>query len=220
MRLMSSVFCFIMLALTWFNSASFAQVEQGDLEISFSGSLGWSETRGEGMFSTGSQSTTTRIGVGARVGYFVSRRVDVGGIIGASYSDFDSEWDSGFGSDFEGGDSYTVSIGPAVNFHFRPDTDIVPFIGAAAGITDGESNSSGSAGERIETYDGWFAEARGGADFFLTPHVAIKLQLRYRRQETEQVLHQQFQGGALTWNSSTDDVATLVGFAIFLDTKK
>ena len=103
---------------------------------------------------------------------------------------------------------------------YRPDTDIVPFIGAAAGIIRGESNSPGLGGEREDTFDGWFAEAHGGADFFLTPHVAIKLQLRYRREDTDYEFNQPFQQVPQTWNTSVDDVATLVGFAIFLDTKK
>ena len=126
-------------------------------------------------------------------------------------------------TNFDDGDSYGFGIGPAFNYHFRPTTNIVPFIGAAAGVSRGESDFSSNGFEFDTTGTGWFAEARGGADFFLNSHVAIKLQLRYTHSEQDTDRKTTDPGGIMSRRESTstsDGVSTLVGLAIFLDTAK
>ena len=210
MRMTPRLVCALGLFCVLVDSSSLAQVGRSDLEISFSGNLGWSERTVEGGgFSDSSRSTG--IGVSTRAGYFVSPRVDVGGIVSLWYSDFDD------------GDSYRVSLGPLFNYHFRPATDIVPFIGASAGVSRGESDFSSNGFKQDSTETGWFAQAQGGADFFLNSNVAIKLQLRYTRIESDNELESFGPGGLMSSRErdfTSDRVDALIGLAVFLDTAR
>jgi len=173
----------------------FAQVEKGDLELGFSGSLGWTTSSSSGAPSTDSWGVSGFV----TTGIFISDRVDVGGQFGAGYSDFD------------GGHRYNLSLGPAANYHFRPRSDIVPFVGAGFGYIRSESEHN--LGDSTTSTTGWFAEVQGGADFFLNPFVSIKLLMRYSRAEGDSESTSSF--SSQTASTETEGVSTIVGLAFF-----
>lgn len=189
-----------------------AQVERGDLETSFSATVSWSEstTKLEGYPDVDDDSRGFYLN--ARCGYFLTNRIDLGGILGMSYSRFDD------------GKSYGWSLGPAANYHFRPKQSVVPFIGGGAGAfyQKSEIESFGFSSE-AEAH-GWFAEARGGADFFLNRNVALKLQLVYtrRQEDADRVsisVFPPFQSET-TYQRESQQARLWFGLGVFLDTRK
>lgn len=172
-----------------------AQVEKGDVELAFSGSLGWARSTVADFPSTDSWGVNGFVAAG----FFISGRVDVGGQFGAGYSDFDN------------GHSYSFSLVPTANYHFRPRSDIVPFVGAGVGYMRRESESDLDASTSITT--GWYAQVQGGADFFLNRFVSIKLLMRYDR--TDGDLKSTGSFGSRSISAESEAVSTVVGLAFF-----
>jgi len=189
-----------------------AQVERGILETSFSASLSWTETSLSEYGTSTNDTSAGGLSLRSRIGYFVSKRFDVGGVVGFDYSEIDE------------GSSYRVSLGPAANYHFRPQARTVPFIGGAFGALyhtlDLESAGYGAK----TTADGWFAEARGGADFFLSRAVAIKLQCVYRRRREDSETTYSSPAPSVPVSTMTQvdsrGLGIWVGIAVFLNRPK
>jgi hypothetical protein len=193
----------LLVSLMGCSALALAQVQEGDVELGFGASLSWSEySASRGSYSTGSKSWG--IFLGGNAGYFVSPRLDVGGRIDLHYRDDDDGWSH-----------YGFGIGPDLNYHFLPDSPVVPFVGLGVGYS--YSRLDHDLGDR--TTDGWYAEARGGADWFVTESVAIKLGLFYRHTDLEEEDESPFYSGSPVGTLDTDDVAIRVGLAFFLDSR-
>lgn len=175
-----------------------AQVEKGDVELDFSGSLVWREASANGY----PEQQSLGISISAGAGFFLTPHVDVGGEIGASYFDYD-----------EGGDRYDLWLRPGFRYHFRPETKIVPFAGGGFGVIRDKSDYE--VGD--STQDGWSADASGGADFFLNDFVSIKLTLRYRHVDLESKSKTVL--GETEQSAESDEVMTFVGLSFFLSRK-
>jgi hypothetical protein len=174
-----------------------AQVEKGDVELDFSGSLGWGEASVDGF--PDQQSGGLDISAGAS--YFLTPHVDIGGEIGAGYARYDD------------GDAHLLSLGPGFRYHFRPESTVVPFAGSAFGVIQDKRD----VGTGEITEEGWFADASGGADFFLNDFVSIKLTLRYRHVDLD--LESKTTSGETDISAEIDDVTTFVGFSFFFRKK-
>ena len=184
-----------LVVLSCASTALVAQVEKGDVELGFSGSLGWARSTSPGF----PDSENWGVNGSVAAGFFISDRVDIGGRFGAGYSDYDD------------GHGYSFTLGPAADYHFRPASDIVPFVGGGAGYFRRESEYSGGAATSTTT--GWYAEVGGGADFFLNSFVSIKLLMQYNHSDgdvkyRDLIVEQDV-------SSETDNVSMIVGFAFF-----
>ena len=178
-----------------------AQVEKGDVGLSFGASLGWDRLENPAL----SQGETSgwSIGGSAAATYFVTPRVDVGGNVAVSYRDGDIF------------DSFGTSVGPIVNVHFRPSRRIVPLVGVSFGYTYQRSGFD----QITLTARGWYGEVRGGSDFFVSRSVAVRFTLNYFHEEIdrEQQQFEPFQGLFVTEVRETRDLVRLgVGLAFFL----
>jgi hypothetical protein len=175
------------------SSAALAQVDTGDVELRFTGSLGWATSSIEGQ--PGVDGWSVNAGIGA--GFFVSPHVDVGGIVGLGYSEFDT------------GHSYQLTLGPEANYHFRPHSNVVPFVGGGFGYFYNETETEFPFGGRLESSsEGWYGEVHAGADFFLNRNVSIKLLMVYRHSRAHLK-------GAQVFTSDLDEIFTAVGLAFF-----
>jgi len=137
-----------------------AQVHEGDVELGFATSLSWSRFNRE--FPPLSEEV---IAFGGNVSctYFVSPRVDVGGFLALDYSDTE-----------DGFSILDTTLGPIVHVHFRPSRSIVPLVEVSLGcnyLTYDFPHGHGSFG--------WSVNVGGGADFFVTPDVAVRFTLDY-----------------------------------------
>jgi hypothetical protein len=142
-------------------------------------------------------------------GYFITDKVDVGGEIGFTYSDWDDSRSHGY------------NIGPRFNYHFLPRRPIVPFVGLSGGWRRRESEYESGFTWAKNTSDGWYLRARGGADFFVTKSVAIKLSLGYYRSEMDYEYRDAYQPMTVSMSKAVFEYwETRVGFGLFFDWHK
>ncbi len=189
----------VLLFVLFGSPETFAQVREGDVEINFRGALGHGSRTSEN--ASGEQdSDSTGISLFGGAGYFVTPHWDIGGNVSVNYFDLDD------------GDQRFYSIGPAVNYHFKPEHHVVPFVGVMAGYSYNKLDASvGSV-----TDDGWVAAVRGGVDVFLTKNVAIKVALEASHRETDR--ESNF-GVPMKSTDEVDEIATTAGLAIFFGRK-
>jgi hypothetical protein len=161
------------LALAALSTAGQAATSTGMIELGFDAGYSSSDTEG-------SESTVMNFNV--QGGYFIADALEIVGVV--SYFKLEDD----FLGDFD-----ETLIGAGADYHFSPDEDIVPFVGALFQV--------GSSGDADITY----FDVHAGIKYFLNEHVAVRMAVTSSSVDAEDG----------PFESTTDSVDLTAGFSIF-----
>ena len=139
------------------------RLDKGHWSLSGSTTFGFESQSGD-LYENSAGDAQTNIGLSTGVGYFVTRGLNIGAMVG-----FESEKQGKFSSS-------TFGIGPQLNYMFVGDGRWVPYIGGAFLFSSYSADNGISESKATLTS----IILQGGVQYMLTPSAALGIGLQYK----------------------------------------